>query len=822
MVRVLFVFGTMLIALTAWVILTADEIAKSVEPDSLLPSDAQFYLCIRSGPEVQEAWNQSAAHKALIDGGLLRTIDGLIRGGIRAMGANESGADQQQWLAYESLVDDLLSQILQHGVVAGGTLDAASQTGEFTVILPNVPDAFATQITDVLRAIPFSNEPVVEESVAGREITGRREASGGVFWWREGSHLVLTAGQIEPSDVVSRVGSTKTFADSENYKQAKATKSFVIAGEIWFQVGELVNMLPLMDPALERGARTLGLDGVESVRVSWGYEKEAMRTEYDVHLSSSSQGLFATSGERALSLDELPRLPSDVDYVAAGAWDFGKTYELFLELLDPVASLGDVESPGPSMRESIQRFETEKSIQISKMVASLGEVGVVYSSATDGPLGFFGISAAVSVKDRRSLETSLDRLAAAIAELDPNILIERKEIDGVTYWMGGYRGPIPISPSIALSDKWLVATPLSPGPVLRFMRLQTSDGPAWTAKAHSDRTAMVKGRQTSYAYFNPKPLIQTVNSILPFIASGMNNSLTEFEFDPVQLPNTDVILDSVFPGTSVAYMDEAGWHLSSRHCLPLTGSELAFVAGSSPSAGVVAALLLPVFNRVRDNARQTMDKANLKQVGVSLHMANAEVEHLPRGTPEQAFHLPVDQRLSWMATLLPYLEEGAAELALDKPWNGPENDPITRKSMRVFLNPRLEGQNTNQTHYVGMAGVGKDAAKLPDNDPKAGIFGYDRQTSFKDIRDGASNTIAVIGIEKNPGPWGQGGPSTIRGLSEKPYIGGKDGFGGQSRGVNVLMADGSVLFISETIDARVLESLATKSGGEVIPFGDEP
>jgi prepilin-type processing-associated H-X9-DG protein len=214
-----------------------------------------------------------------------------------------------------------------------------------------------------------------------------------------------------------------------------------------------------------------------------------------------------------------------------------------------------------------------------------------------------------------------------------------------------------------------------------------------------------------------------------------------------------------------------------------------------------------------------------KQLGVAMYAWDATHGDLPRGTPKEAAQLPVDQRLSWMATLLPYFEQfggGGEDLALDKPWNAPENDPTTKRPVPVFLNPRLGGQETNQTHYVGMAGVGKDAAKLPANDPKAGIFGYDRATKFQDIRDGASNTIAVIGIEKNPGPWGQGGPSTIRGLSEKPYIGGKDGFGGQSGGVNVLMADGSVRFISNSIDDKVLEAMATKSGGEPIPFSGEP
>src|SRR5205085_2369316 len=48
------------------------------------------------------------------------------------------------------------------------------------------------------------------------------------------------------------------------------------------------------------------------------------------------------------------------------------------------------------------------------------------------------------------------------------------------------------------------------------------------------------------------------------------------------------------------------------------------------------------------------------------------------------------------------------------------------------------------THYMGVAGVGADAAELPLADRRAGFFGYDRKVNMTDIKDGLSCTVAAI------------------------------------------------------------------------------
>jgi prepilin-type processing-associated H-X9-DG protein len=127
------------------------------------------------------------------------------------------------------------------------------------------------------------------------------------------------------------------------------------------------------------------------------------------------------------------------------------------------------------------------------------------------------------------------------------------------------------------------------------------------------------------------------------------------------------------------------------------------------------------------------------------------------------------------------------------------------------------------THYVGVAGVGEDAAALPAYAPQAGIFGCDRSTRLADIHDGTSNTLLLMETAWENGPWTAGGEPTMRGLEPKrqPYLGRGRPFGGTHPGVGgVAFADGSVRFLRESIRPEVLEALATKAGGEEIGPSD--
>ncbi len=195
-------------------------------------------------------------------------------------------------------------------------------------------------------------------------------------------------------------------------------------------------------------------------------------------------------------------------------------------------------------------------------------------------------------------------------------------------------------------------------------------------------------------------------------------------------------------------------------------------------------------------------------------------QHLPDGAGGASL-LPPETRLSWIAMMLPYYGhvDWHKQLEPGYSWNSAKNRPVTSRPLEAVTNPAL-GPSTTQagfpvTHYVGVAGVGADAAGLKPGDPRAGVFGFGRTTRLDDIPDGASNTVAVMGVSGRLGPWSAGGDATVRPLTQRPYVNGPDGFGsGQPDGMFVGMADGSVRFVAKDIDPVVLEQLATAGGRE--------
>lgn len=185
--------------------------------------------------------------------------------------------------------------------------------------------------------------------------------------------------------------------------------------------------------------------------------------------------------------------------------------------------------------------------------------------------------------------------------------------------------------------------------------------------------------------------------------------------------------------------------------------------------------------------------------------------------------LPPETRLSWLAGILPQMghADWRGRLEPGLAWNSPHNKPIAARELPEVVNPLLGPGVTTAgfpvTHYVGLAGVGDDAAMLPKDSPRAGVFGYNRSTRIEDIRDGASNTIALMGVRDDLGPWAAGGRGTVRALTRRPYVNGPDGFGsGLPHGMSVAMADGSVRFLSADVDPQIVEQLATINGGEPV------
>jgi hypothetical protein len=215
---------------------------------------------------------------------------------------------------------------------------------------------------------------------------------------------------------------------------------------------------------------------------------------------------------------------------------------------------------------------------------------------------------------------------------------------------------------------------------------------------------------------------------------------------------------------------------------------------------------------------------------------------LPRAPARErsGYRWEPEKRVSWMAALLPHLGHDKLYRSIkwdpQNPgqsiysWDDPENLMVARTLVPEFLDPSYPhsshyvsypGIRTDvaATHFVAIAGIGEETADEMEGDAETakrlGVFGYNRTTPLAAMERGASQTAVIIQVPPTYGaPWMAGGGSTVRGIPEKrsiePFVSVTLPSG--EKGTYVLMADGSVRFVSDKISPEAFKAMCTTRG----------
>ena len=287
------------------------------------------------------------------------------------------------------------------------------------------------------------------------------------------------------------------------------------------------------------------------------------------------------------------------------------------------------------------------------------------------------------------------------------------------------------------------------------------------------------------------------------------------------------VLGSIL-GIDLGVLSVNNWIILMRNIIHLMIVLAGLVIGGS--------LILALVAKVRTAAIRIGCTNNLALLGRTLELHHEVMDCYPSATVQES-NLPPEERLSWLVTIWPYIEAGPRlRVITTESWSSSSNylplvDFFSKTNeaahpvghIHLFQcpgNPQAPGfGDASVNHYLGVAGVGSDAASLPFGDPAIGFFGYDRVLKKSDIIDGTNNTIAVMETLRETGPWTAGGPATVRGLSDPtstPYFGCDGQLTTKHRTVQALFADGKVRSIPENMSSRVLEALATIGGKEEV------
>lgn len=221
---------------------------------------------------------------------------------------------------------------------------------------------------------------------------------------------------------------------------------------------------------------------------------------------------------------------------------------------------------------------------------------------------------------------------------------------------------------------------------------------------------------------------------------------------------------------------------------------------------VLVPLVLPAVQKVREAASRQQSQSNLRMMGLAAYNYHTAVGVMPMAT-SSAQEPGRPHPYSWRVALLPYLEQQNLQMQynFNEPWDSPNNRRLLSQMPRIYAHPLAPPEEiaAGSTRYRAFGGpltaLGADGR---------------RGARLTGITDGTSNTIMIVEAA-DAVPWTKPDEFIYDPNTPLPPMGGL--FAG---GFNVLMADGSVLFIRKDFNERIFRAALTRSGGEAINVYD--
>lgn len=259
---------------------------------------------------------------------------------------------------------------------------------------------------------------------------------------------------------------------------------------------------------------------------------------------------------------------------------------------------------------------------------------------------------------------------------------------------------------------------------------------------------------------------------------------------------------------------------------------------------ILIALLLPAVQQAREAARRSNCKNHLMQIGLAIQNYEMQYTVLPAGVVNPDGPIKSEEKgyhYSWAVAILPFLDHENVFRAFDFQYGvyDKQNAAARAANLNVLRCPSDFRIGTPDFGLSNYAACYNDA-ETPIDDDSNGVFFLNSFLPFEAIRDGSSNTIfagekLLIGEDLG---WASGTRAMLRNMStingsvvnpdlnippdQRPAAVAPDpgdlqktgGFrSAHAGGVQFVMGDTSVRFVSGNIDPKVLWMLGHRDDG---------
>jgi len=206
-------------------------------------------------------------------------------------------------------------------------------------------------------------------------------------------------------------------------------------------------------------------------------------------------------------------------------------------------------------------------------------------------------------------------------------------------------------------------------------------------------------------------------------------------------------------------------------------------------------------------ANRTSCRDHLTQIGIALHDYHDDYGSFPPAYIAAEDGTPMH---SWRVLLLPYLDRKDLynEYRFDEPWDSLHNLKIA-VPLAIYLCPSQPDKPSQETNYLAVIG-------------ERTCWPGARHRTIREISDGSWSTVQVVEVADSGILWTE--PRDLHVLQMNAGVNAAHGQGPSSHhpgGMMVLLADGSVKFVTDDFSPDILKAYLTVDDGEPTPTNGE-